>query len=157
MIEDVNVAEEIYLADKSLEGPEFTSPPIPKLWVDALPVRDIAADDSVIFTLAVTSPGNTAGTILNPVRLIPAAGNNVRRRAMITTTSNQCALLSAPDAVQIMSANLGAILYIPSAFHLFTGEYFEYRSASALYVVSRGAAAAVSYVSVAIDQYRVRL
>src|SRR5688572_16299947 len=123
----------------------------PRLYVDALPVKDVAADDTIMRTIAIASQGNTAGTVCVPVEIVPAAGNNQRRRALIVTSTNAICIVASESQAILMGSALG--VYLPAGFHLPTTTFYEYTGAAPLYAVGRGAAAAFSFVSVLVVIY----
>jgi hypothetical protein len=124
----------------------------PKLYVDALPVKPILADRTYLYTIAIQAPAVVAaGTIYKPVKLVDKSPNNLRRRVLIVSNSNDAALTHTPD--QIMLLTMGTTLGFANAFHLETAMLFECTSAGDIYAVARGAANAWSYVSVMIDEY----
>ncbi len=162
MIEDRNVAGEIY-PDEDYEGeveqgyggpydPDTRRAGPPRLWVDALPIRELAADDSLIYTVALLSPGNAAGVVLRPTRVIPKAPNNTRRRATLVVSTNDCVLLATPDPVTI--AQISGVTTVPTGFHLVTTRFFEYTSGAELWAAGRGGTGVYSFLSIVLDYYK---
>jgi hypothetical protein len=160
-MQDRNVSDAIYPPEdyrgyerQDVQG-DYELPTTPEgppiLYVDALPVKDVAADDTIMRTIAVVSQGNTAGTVCVPVEIVPAAGNNQRRRALIVTSTNAIALVASDSPVILMSTSLGILA--PSGFHLPVTTFYEYTGAAPVYAIGRGAAAAFSFVSVLVDVY----
>jgi len=156
-----DVTEEIYPPEdyegETLEGnpgpydPDQSHIGPPRLWVGALPVRNIAADDTILYTIALQSPGNVTGVLVTPTLLVPQVPNNTRRRALIVCTINAIAITDSPDPREIRTFTGTTV--IPNGFHLPVQTLYEYTSADALYACARGAAASFSFVSVAIDMY----
>lgn len=153
-----NVTQEIYPDEDYRQDPNDGTPlglhipsGPPLLYVDSLPVREVAADETIMYTIPILSEGNTVGTIVHPTKILSECGNNMRRKVLFNCAQGTLVyLFSSGETTQIINTGL---LHIANGFRLPAQIFYEYYGAAEVWAASFTAVGTYAFISVAIDSY----